>query len=331
MPRDDEEYPAYTKFALQHVPMARSTYRAALMQRSESFWASLTQKDTLISEALRQWCLGHMHSQLPGREDLWKKLTPGYAPGCKRILITNDFYPTLLQDNVQVETTAIQQINEHSITLADGRDIQLDCLVLATGFQTNDLLGSFWIMGTEGRSLQARWKDEGVRTLYGLAAEGISNFGMLYGPNTNLAHNSIILMIEAQARYIQRLVHKVASFRGKGQTLTITPRARQVKEYNEDLQKQLSITSFADDKCQSWYKTADGTVTNNWGRNVVNYQEMLSRVNWADYELSGPHTETFSKSVIDIGRVVEEKKVKSAWPFMAIGGVALGLLGLFSW
>lgn len=296
MPRDDEEYPALTKFALQHVPMWRSNYRAALMQRSESFWVALTQKDTSMSEELRQWCLGHMHTQLPGREDLWKKLTPDYVPGCKRILITNDFYPTLLQDNVHVETAGIQRFDEDGVILAHGRKIELDCIVLATGFETNDFLGSYSIKGTDTRTLQMRWKEEGVQTLYGVLAESMPNFYMLYGPNTNLAHNSIILMIEAQSRYIRTLITKVASCREEGQSLTITPKAQRLEQYDKELQKQLSVTSFADSKCQSWYKTADGKVTNNWSRNVVDYQQMLSKVDWTDFELSGPYTDTFSKS-----------------------------------
>ncbi|KAK6369602.1 hypothetical protein LTS17_009508 [Exophiala oligosperma] len=330
MPRDDEEYPALTRFRLKYIPMARSMYRVGLMKRGELFWESLTQKGTPMSEGLLQWCLGHMHSQLPGREDLWRKLTPEYAPGCKRILITNDFYPQLLRDNVDLETATIREINEHGVILADGRTIDLDCLVLATGFQTRDLLGSLSIQGVEkSQTLQAKWQQEGVRTLYGVAAEGAPNFGMLYGPNTNLAHNSIILMVEAQAKYIERLVSKVSSYRQAGRRLTVLPRPNRVREYNEYVQKQLSETSFADNKCQSWYKTADGTITNNWGGNVVDYQTMLSRLNWADYDLEGPGTDTFASKAIDIGRVVEEKCSMGAWSVMATVGAMLGLFALF--
>lgn len=326
MPRDDEEYQLRTKFVLQNVPMARSIYRSTLMRRGESFWVPLTQLGTDAAAQLRKWCLGHMQSQLPGREDLWGKITPTYTPGCKRILISNDFYPALLRENVKVETSAIERIAENSIHTTDGMEYQIDCLILATGFQTEDLLSTFSIQGCKSQSLQMKWKQDGVHALYGIGVEDMPNFGMLYGPNTNLAHNSIILMIEAQARYIQHLVSKVVNARRVGQYLTITPKASRVKEYNGELQKQLLTTSFADPRCNSWYKTAEGTVTNNWGRNVVEYQDMLSTVQWSDYDLIGYESTTLSGISQSIGRVSEEKIIKSIWPVTLMGILCSGLV-----
>lgn len=136
-----------------------------------------------------------MHSQLPGREDLWNILTPIYFPGCKRILISNDFYPTLLQYHVKIETQAIKQVTKKGIESVDGTESEYDYIILATGFITDDILQSLPIKGLEGRPIQDIWKKHGVRALFGVGVEDLPNFVMLYGPNTNLAHNSIILMI----------------------------------------------------------------------------------------------------------------------------------------
>jgi len=309
MPRDDEAYPRRTRMLLHSIPMARSFYRASLMDRSEGFHQPLTGMGSSASEQLRDWCLGHMHSQLPDRKDLWKTLTPAYAPGCKRILISNDFYPTLLQENVKVETTAIKRLTPTGIETVDGQEIQYDCIILATGFRTGDLLQSLPISGLGGRAMQEIWKQEGVHALYGIGVEDMPNFSMLYGPNTNLAHNSIILMIEAQARYIQTLVSKVVNARNQGQRLVITPRRSRVHDYNDHIQQRLSSTSFADPKCQSWYKTEEGRITNNWYGTVVQYQNMLATVHWSDFDVIGFGAETLKGMNTNIGRVVEESRL----------------------
>lgn len=257
-----------------------------------------------------------MHAQLPGREDLWDILTPTYAPGCKRILISNDFYPTLLQDNVKVETRAIKRVTDKGIEFSDGTESEYDCIILATGFLTGDLLQSLPIKGRRGRTIQDIWKKDGVHAMYGIGLEDLPNFGMLYGPNTNLAHNSIILMIEAQSRYIEVLVSAVVNARRQGQKLAITPKKRRVAEFNDALQLRLLKTSFADSKCQSWYKTEEGKVTNNWYGTVVQYQEELSTVRWSDYDLSGPTSEILGTAK-KIGRVVEESNVVS-WKATAL-------------
>jgi ligand-binding sensor domain-containing protein len=101
---------------------------------------------------------------------------------------------------------------------------------------------------------------------------------MAYGPNTNLGHNSIILMIEAQARFMVTLIEAVIKARQQGQTLSITPKAARVQNWNKKLQKELVTSSFADPRCTSWYKTADGLITNNWSGTVIEYQKLLSEI-----------------------------------------------------
>lgn len=326
MPRADEEYPERKKWALKMIPFARRMYRAAMMQRGESFWAPLTQSNSKASEMLRQLCLSHMHSQLPGREDLWERLTPTYEPGCKRILVSNDFYPAILRENVEVVTSGIKRITRTGVETTDGKHMELDCLILSTGFQTNVFLNSFSVQGLDSTLLHSKWKQEGVQALYGIGVDSMPNFGMLYGPNTNLAHNSIILMIEAQARYIKTLVSKVLDARQNQSSLVIVPKTRRVKEYNDHIQKQISLTTFADPKCQSWYKDTDGKVTNNWGRNVVEYQTLLSTVQWSDYDLMGPGAEKLQEGVSLIGRVVEEVAITRRWAMSMIGVTIVGLV-----
>jgi hypothetical protein len=178
------------------------------------------------------------------------------------------------------------------------------------------------VTGSGGRSLSSIWKG-GARALYGVTVESLPNFGMLYGPNTNLGHNSIILMIESQGRYISTLISAVLCARQQDRLLTITPKRQRVQEFNADTQKALATTSFAHPKCNSWYKTKDGLITNNWSGTVVDYQKLLSRVHWDDFDLSGDGAQGLTSSV-KLGRVAEETYVS----YRAMGFTAVSLLAI---
>jgi hypothetical protein len=107
---------------------------------------------------------------------------------------------------------------------------------------------------------------------------------MFYGPNTNLGHNSIILMIEAQSRYLNALVSAVLDARTRGERIGLMPKKDRTDAFNEVMQEVLMNSSFADPKCGSWYKNKDGKITNNWSGTVVDYQKVLSKVDWEDFE-----------------------------------------------
>jgi hypothetical protein len=133
---------------------------------------------------------------------------------------------------------------------------------------------------------------------------------MLYGPNTNLGHNSIILMIEAQSRYINGLITTVLDARKKGKSLSLSPKKERLEEYNLQIQNELQNSTFNDPNCQSWYKNEKGVITNNWSRTVVEYQKMVQNVNFEEYvaEGSGKDGAERRKS-IHVGRVKEESIV----------------------
>jgi hypothetical protein len=148
------------------------------------------------------------------------------------------------------------------------------------------------------------------------------NFAMLYGPNTNLGHNSIILMIEAQSRYINGLIKPVLEARKEGKALALTPKAEKVKEYNAQIQSELQKSSFNDPSCQSWYKTESGRITNNWSRTVIDYQKQLSQVEYDNYDTTGSGVSIVrDKPKLKIGRVQEETSVSDK-TLLALGVVS---------
>lgn len=279
----------------------------------------------LLTEAAHKMI---MEAQLPNRPELWEKLTPKYPTGCKRVIISDDIFPALGSPNVTLETNAIEAITPEGIKVEGQDAYEFDLIVLATGFRTVDFMYPLQITGRNGRSISEIWNGH-PRALYGVAVEDLPNFGMLYGPNTNLGHNSIILMIEMQSRYITTMINTVLTVRKAGKSLTFTPKTRRVREFNEEIQNILANTSFADPRCNSWYKTADGVVTNNWWGTVVDYQKTLSNLNWADYDTEGTAAYQVSQNKKTyVGRVVEETKVSTV-TIGALAGTFILSVGAF--
>jgi cation diffusion facilitator CzcD-associated flavoprotein CzcO len=272
IPRMDAPIPSWKRNVYKYLPAVRWRVRADMMDFRESFYDAVFNNESPVAQFTEQMSKDHMHAQLPGREDLWAKLQPNYSVGCKRVIITDDYFPVFLQDNVKLETGHIDRITEKGI-VTDGVEEEYDLIVTATGFRTVEFMHPIDITGSAGRSLADVWK-KGGRGYLGVSVEGLPNFAMLYGPNTNLGHNSIILMIEAQSRYINAIIKEVVDARSKGGSLTVMVKGDVFERYNQAMQEKLQTSSFADPKCNSWYKNEEGVITNNWSGNVIEYQKV---------------------------------------------------------
>jgi cation diffusion facilitator CzcD-associated flavoprotein CzcO len=208
---------------------------------------------------------------------LRQALVPDYPIGGKRILISDDYYAALGRENVEVVTAGIERIEEDAVVTRDGRRIPVDVLILATGFQTTEFLAPMELTGLGGRRLRDEWKD-GARAYLGISVSGFPNFFMLYGPNTNLGHNSIIFMIECQARYISACVRALHE-RG----LAWLDLRREVMEaFDDRLREELARTVW-NDTDHSWYKDAAGRITNNWSGSTLRYWWSTRRPQLAAY------------------------------------------------
>jgi cation diffusion facilitator CzcD-associated flavoprotein CzcO len=221
----------------------------------------------------------HLEAQIPDVE-LRKKLTPDYPIGCKRILICDDFYPTLMRDNVTLVTDAISRVDEAGIVTKDGAHHACDVLICATGFETTQWNWSMDVHDANGATLKEAWKD-GPEAHLGVSVAGFPNFFMLYGPNTNLGHNSITTMIEHQSAFIVSALKGLAQRQGKA----MSPKPAAQKRFNADVQARLANTVWADPQCASWYKNAAGKITQNWGSHVRDYIDALSTIAWEEYEI----------------------------------------------
>ena len=215
----------------------------------------------------------NLHAHIPPGE-LRDKLTPDYPIGCKRILVSDDFYPTLMRSNVDLDTSGIARVTKTGILAEGGTERPHDLIVLATGFETTGWKWSVEVTGRNGRSLNREWAER-PEAYKGVQVEGFPNLFVLYGPNTNLGHHSITFMLEQQVGYIVRAMET-------GERVLEPSRPAQDR-YNRELQEALADTVWADPSCSSWYKTADGRITQNWSSHTRGYRELLSEVELADY------------------------------------------------
>lgn len=326
MPRHDAPISRTRREIYKYMPFLRKRYRARLMDfRESTFDAAFdprSAKHEFVSRISRQ----HMLNQLPSpcSAPLREKLTPHYPFSCKRILVSDDFYPALRQDNVMLETRLIEEVTPTGIRMKDGTVHDLDVLILATGFRTTDFLNSIKVFGANGYPLEEAWA-EGASAYLGITVQGLPNFAMLYGPNTNLAYNSLILQIEAQSLYIHALISAVLGAKRKGRTLQLQPRAEVVRAYNDEVQLLLSKSTFADPNCTSWFKDRHGRITTNWCGSAIQYQERTNLVDWTDFDISGTAAEEYeSRAPTRWKRVVEETQVSDKMAVL----YGLGALGL---
>lgn len=204
-------------------------------------------------------------------DDLPKSvLMPDYQPGCKRILISDDWYQTLHRPNVHVVSDPINSIDRDGLTTPAGH-IDADVIIYGTGFETNDFVAPIDVHGDDGQELSAAWKN-GAEAYLGIAVSGFPNLFMLYGPNTNLGHNSIVFMIEQQVAWIMRVLARMTERRADAVEV---PRSLQ-HEFNTGLRRDLERTVWATD-CDSWYKNSAGKITNNWSGLTIQYRRATRR------------------------------------------------------
>lgn len=200
--------------------------------------------------------------------------------GCKRILISNKYFPTFNRKNVELITDGVQEITENGIITKDGKERQIDCLIYGTGFITDPriYLKHFNCVGRNGIELKQAWKD-GAESYYGVSTKNFPNLFQLLGPNTILGHNSVIFMIESQVNYILQLIQTV----DKTGTQAVEIKHEVQDQFNERVQEQLKGTVWQAGGCSSWYQAADGKNFSLWPTYTWKYWLETRKVNVADY------------------------------------------------
>lgn len=269
VPRMNRPYTAEEMAAFRTEPAAMRKVREEIFRMAEDRLAAKRAGTAPVEDPPIP--LAHLHAQVADPE-LRARLTPDYEVGCKRVLISNDFYPALCRDNVELVTSGVAAIEADGVRDGAGVRRPADVIIYATGFETHSFLGRMQITGRGGRSLSEAWAGGPVAYL-GLTVADFPSFFMLYGPNTNLGHNSIIYMIEAQVGYVLQALEV-------GRPLDVRPEV--MAGYDAQIQAELAQTPWAG-TCNSWYKTAEGRILNNWPRTAEAYAQAVARFDPADY------------------------------------------------
>src|SRR3954447_17982866 len=274
IPKNDREYPERARRLIERVPLVQSAARLGWFAYFEALITGFVGPRVMLAPI---W-LSHkamLHWQVRERR-LRAKLKPSYTLGCKRVLISSDYYKALVRPNVELITEPITEITPTGVVTDDGRERKVDTIIFGTGFRATEFLSPMEVRGLGGRDLNDAWSD-GAEAFLGMAVAGFPNFFMLYGPNTNLGSGSIIYMLESQIRYATDAVRTLAA-NGRAY-LDVRPEVQ--REFDDEMQRRLGDSVWA--SCTSWYRTPSGRVTNNWPGYQYEYRRRTRRLDPAHY------------------------------------------------
>ena len=214
--------------------------------------------------------------------ELRARLTPDYTLGCKRVLLSDDYYPAVARANVELVTDPIREVQPSGVVTAGGRLREADAIVYGTGFRTQDPIERGVVFGRGGLDLVDAWS-EGPEAYLGTTVHGFPNLFLLVGPNTGLGHSSIVYMIESQVQYVMEALR---AMRARG-LREVEVRAEVQRRFNEDLRRRHRRTVWSSG-CRSWYLRADGRNTTLWPGFTFGFRWRTRAFRLADYRVAGP-------------------------------------------
>lgn len=257
VPRGDKPIPQWQQAIFRNVPMVQR------LQRWAQYWIRELLVPPLVYSAglgkwIERWARMHLRKQVKDSR-LQNLLRPQYRIGCKRILISNDFYPALQQPNTQLIPEGVQRVEPHAIITADGNRHELDVIVLATGFRAANHPLAERIIGRSGLTLAQEW-DANAKSYLGITVPDFPNLFLIAGPNTGIGHTSLVFMIEAQLGHILNTMKWIR----RKQYAAFEVDSTVCDRFTENVQKRSKTTTWGDGTCKSWYLDHAGRNTTVW-------------------------------------------------------------------
>lgn len=277
--RFDQEFSSFTKRLFRNFPLLQKLQREVIYWLNEFFGLGFI-GHKVVNRLLGWLALRKLKNEVKD-PDIRRKLTPNYTIGCKRILRSDDYYPTFNRSNVSLETSPVEYFTEKGILTRDGIEYSLDAVIFATGFVAADVNLYTKVIGREGRDLVEEWKEKGAEAYLGSTVSGYPNLAFILGPNTGLGHNSVLHMMESQMNYIMQYIEYLEKS-GEGSFLELKREVQQA--YNERLQEQFKGTVWASG-CQSWYMNRNGKNTTLYSRLTYTFRKETKKFQPAVYHL----------------------------------------------
>jgi len=274
VPRGGDAYSDADRARFAAHPEALEALRADLYAEGEERFASRSGDSAAAAEA-EAIARAHLEAQIADHA-LRALLTPDYAFGCKRVLLSDEFYPAVASEAVTLVPAAVDRIDGATVVAADGSHHDLDALVLATGFASTRQPYADLVVGEQEQTLAEHWA-EGMTAFASTVVAGFPNLFVLNGPNASLGHSSSVLMIEEQAGYAARVLQARA-----GRVLRVDPDAE--RAYTDEIARAAASTRWMTGGCRNWYvDDRSGRLTLLWPGTVEAYRARLARADGSEF------------------------------------------------
>lgn len=273
LPRRDRAVPAWYRSLLASIPPLQQAMRGMSSWAREVQLLSFTRQGRFRAMGERM-ARRHLEKQIPDPV-LRARVTPHYDMGCKRILISDDYYPALMRDNVTV-ASSLERVTPSGVIDAEGVEHPVDVIIWATGFKVLEPPLAGRVVGREGETLEQAFLGNGMTAYRGTVVSGFPNFYMLQGPNTGLGHSSVVLMSEAQIDY---LVPAIVS----GQVVEVDPSFQ--AEYSAMIDQRLASTVWQQGGCHSWYQNEHGRNVSLWPGSTHGFARSMRRFDPEAYRI----------------------------------------------
>lgn len=280
LPRPDGPYAGWRRALFAALPWTMKLHRARIYTQYEGRAVGFTRVRSLMDLVVGLPFKALLRRQVADPQ-LRERLTPDYPIGCKRILLSNDYLATLAQPHVKVVSDGIRRITPEGIETSDGRQHAVDAIIYGTGFAATEFLAPMKITGRGGRDLNDAWQ-QGAQAYLGITVPAFPNFFMLYGPNTNLGHSSIIYMLESQIAHVVKCLK--AARKLKAEAIEVDP--SRYTEFGRMVQRRLASTVWQG--CKSWYVDANGHNSTNWPGFTFGYRWLTRYASLNAYLFSTP-------------------------------------------
>ena len=279
MPRRERALASRERSLFRRFPLTQRIMRVWIYLLRELFLLGF--RHLWLASYIQRIALSHLEKSVPDAL-LRARLTPNYAIGCKRVLVSNEYFPALTRPNVELVTEAITGVREHSIISRDGTERPVDAIIFGTGFRVTDPPLAKHVRGREGRTLAEVWAGS-PQAHVGTTVAGFPNLFVLMGPNTGLGHTSVIYMIESQ---IEHLLNALRYMRQSGVN-SLEPRAEVQAAYVAEIQKRMDGTVWTAGGCASWYLDSTGRNSTIWPDFTWRFRKRVAHLNPQEYLMTG--------------------------------------------
>jgi cation diffusion facilitator CzcD-associated flavoprotein CzcO len=280
MPKSDRLYPEWERRVFKRFPLRVAAARLGMFAFFEMGTYGFTGHNAVL-KPFQMVADRERNRQLGHDPELLAKATPDYTIGCKRVLLTSDWYPTLLRDDVELITTAVERVTANAIVDADGVERETDVVIWGTGFESHNFVAPMDVHGLDGRVLNAVW-GERAEAFLGTTVSGFPNMFVLYGPNTNHGSGSVPYTLESQFNYILDAIRRLR----EGGFKWIDLRAETQERWRAEIADRSERTVWTSGGCGNWYVNSKGENTNNWPGPWLEYRRRTRKLNPGDYRVA---------------------------------------------